>query len=163
LNTSHSCNNVTSANPQLRIPTPSTTAIADTGCTGHFLEVQSPCTHRQSTTNGIHIQLPNNIRIQATHTCLSDIPSLPPSARQAHIFSQLAHALISIGLLCDHGCLAIFHSRKVEIWYQNPKLRYPPWALRSPHQSLDAAAASIQRSPTCTAIQPNASGPQRTS
>ncbi len=119
MNASHSCNNLTSANPQLRIPTPKTTAIADTGCTGHFLEIQSPCTDRQPTTNGIHIQLPNKARIQATHTCLIDIPSLPPSARQAHIFPQLAHALISIGLLCDHGCRAIFDSRKVEIWYQN--------------------------------------------
>jgi hypothetical protein len=120
----HSCNNITSNYHQLLIPTPATTAIADTGCTGYFLEVQSPCTHPQPATNGINIQLPNKARIQATHACLIDIPSLPPSARQAHIFPQLAHALISIGLLCDHGCRAIFDSCRVEIWYQNAFILY---------------------------------------
>jgi hypothetical protein len=44
---------------------------------------------------------------------------LLPAARQAHKFSELAHALISVGLLCDHGCRAIFDSTTVEIWYQN--------------------------------------------
>jgi hypothetical protein len=114
---SHSCNNITSNHHQLCIPTPATADIAGTGCTGHFLKVQSPCTHCQPATNGIHIQLPNKARIQAAHTYLIDIPSLPPSARQAHIFPQLAHALISIGLLYNHCCRAIFDSHKVEIWH----------------------------------------------
>jgi hypothetical protein len=63
--------------------------------------------------------LPNRSKITATHTCLVNIPALPPSARQAHKFSELAHALISVGLLCDHGCRAIFDSTTVEIWYQD--------------------------------------------
>jgi hypothetical protein len=61
----------------------------------------------------------NCSRIQATHTCLVNIPLLPPSARNTHKFSELAHALISVGLLCDHGCRAIFDRTTVEIWYQH--------------------------------------------
>jgi hypothetical protein len=64
---------------------------------------------------GIRVQMPNKTTIQATHTCLLDIPGLPPSARQAHIFPQLAHALLSIGLLCDNGCTATFDADTVSI------------------------------------------------
>ena len=65
------------------------------------------------------MQLPNKTKIQATHTCQIDIPVLPPQARQAHIFPQLAHALLSIGQLCDHGCTAIFDHNNVKILHNN--------------------------------------------
>jgi hypothetical protein len=63
--------------------------------------------------------MPNHSRIQATHTCQINIPDLPSKACEAHLFPNLAHALLSIGLLCDHGCTAIFDKQHVKISYQN--------------------------------------------
>jgi len=94
-------------------------AIADTGCTGHFLHIDNPCTARIPINNRIFVQLPNKTKIQATHTCQIDIPFLPPQARQAHIFPQLTRALPSIGQLCDHGCTAIFDHNNVKILHNN--------------------------------------------
>ena len=59
--------------------------------------------------------MPNKQHISATHTALLDLPALPLGARQAHIFQELAHPLLSIGLLCDHGCTAIFDNATVTI------------------------------------------------
>jgi hypothetical protein len=93
--------------------------MLDTGCSGHFLKIDSSCTNLQPTSSGISVKLPNKAQIRAAHTCLADIPSLPLSARIAHKYDKLAHALISFDLLCDHGCRAIFDSTTVIIWYQN--------------------------------------------
>ena len=68
------------------------------------------------TTNGIWVRLPNGDRIQASHTATLDIPSIPEAARQAHVFPDLTSgSLISVSLLCDHGCKATFDAEKVEI------------------------------------------------
>jgi hypothetical protein len=50
---------------------------------------------------------PNKTSIQASHTCLLDLPCLPCQARQAHLFPKLAHSLLSVGLLCNHGCTVL--------------------------------------------------------
>jgi hypothetical protein len=63
--------------------------------------------------------MPNHSRIQATHTCQIYIPDLPTKACEAHLFPDLAHALLSIGLLCDHVCTAIFDKQHVKISYKN--------------------------------------------
>ena len=45
----------------------------------------------------------------STHIAELDLPALPPAARLAHIFPSLGNTtLISIGQLCDYGCLALF-------------------------------------------------------
>jgi hypothetical protein len=96
--------------------TRTSTAIADSGCTGHFLQVDSPCLNKTPTSNGLRVLLPDGSTIQATHTALPDIPNLPIAARQAHIFPQLEHnALILISQFCDHGCTALFTSTDVQI------------------------------------------------
>jgi hypothetical protein len=64
---------------------------------------------------GIKVRLPNNDVIRATHTCELDLPELPATARQGHIFTNLAHPLISIPVLCDHGCTATFTNDAVTI------------------------------------------------
>jgi hypothetical protein len=79
------------------------------------------------------VQLPNKTKIQATHTCQLNIPGLPTTATQAHIFPQLAHALLSIGLLCDHGCTAIFDQQTVNIHYANQIIMT---GYRDPHTNL---------------------------
>jgi hypothetical protein len=96
--------------------TRTSTAIADSGCTGHFLQVDSPCLNKTPTSNGLRVLLPDGSTIQATYTALLDMPNLPIAARQAHIFPQLKHkALISISQFCDHGCTALFTSTDVQI------------------------------------------------
>ena len=45
-----------------------------------------------------------------------DLPNLPSAAQCAHIFPDLANnALISVGVLCDHGCIATFTKEAVII------------------------------------------------
>lgn len=53
--------------------------------------------------------------MQLTHITQLDIPSLPAAATIAHVLPQLAHNLISIGQLCDHGCTAKFTKQTVTI------------------------------------------------
>jgi hypothetical protein len=96
--------------------TRTSTAIADSGCTGHLLQVDSLCLNKTPTSNGLRVLLPDGSTIQATHTALLDMPNLPIAARQAHIFPQLKHnALISISQFYDHGCTALFTSTDVQI------------------------------------------------
>jgi hypothetical protein len=61
-------------------------AFADTGCTGHFLKIDSPCVEKNATTAGINVRLPNGSVITSTHTTLLDFPALPIAARRAHLF-----------------------------------------------------------------------------
>ena len=57
--------------------------------------------------------------MHSTHTGQLDIPALPPEAKTAHIFSELASgSLLSIGQLCDHGCSAYFDKAKLYILYK---------------------------------------------
>jgi hypothetical protein len=105
-----------------RTPPPTQYAIADTGCTGHFLIMDSPCTNEAPTANGIHVTLPNRQVIRSTRTCDIDQPQLPLGARQAHKFPHLAHPLLSISQLCDHGCVATFNNTEVRITDASAKL-----------------------------------------
>jgi hypothetical protein len=76
--------------------------------------------------------MPNNNRIQATHTGSVHLPgNLPAQACQAHLFRELNTNLLSIDQLCDHGCIApTFTKEKVTLTrdnqtiitgYQDPK------------------------------------------
>ena len=97
--------------------TPLTSCILDSGCTGHYIHVHTPHTDRQPANPSITVLLPNGSSIQSSHTAtLSLHPNLPPSARLAHIFPTLTSgSLLSIGLLCDHGCVATFQTDSVTI------------------------------------------------
>jgi hypothetical protein len=77
--------------------------------------MDSPCTNEQPTANGIQVTLPNRQIIRSTHTCELDQPQLQPGARTAHKFPHLAHPLLSISQLCDHGCIATFTTTEVRI------------------------------------------------
>ena len=88
------------------IPSP-TTAIADTGTTGHFL--------REATNNTplvpakpLHVKLPDGHLISSIGTTSINWTGLPCSATQAHVLPKLnPHSLISIGVLCNPDCTAI--------------------------------------------------------
>ena len=91
-------------------------AFLDSGCTGHFLKIDSHCTERRPTSDGIRVKLPNGSIIRATHTALLDMPQLPLAARQAHIFPDLHNsALVSISQFCDNNFEARFTKLQVQI------------------------------------------------
>ncbi len=93
-------------------------AKADSACTGHYMSVDdSPVLKNlRETKQGIWVEVPNGRRIQASHRAELDLPSIPPAAREAYVFSGLSSgSLISMGLLCDHGMQAKFTAGRVEI------------------------------------------------
>ena len=96
------------------------TCIADTGSTGHFITIYAPSINRRPANPSIAVLLPDGSTIHSTHTALLNIPQLPTQACQAHIFPTLASgSLISIGTLCDHGCVATFTADTVAITLNN--------------------------------------------
>ena len=96
--------------------TSSTSCIADTGSTGHFITIAAPSFNQRPANPSIAVLLPDGSTIYSTHTAYLNIPRLPPAACQAHVFPTLASgSLISISTLCDHGCVATFTSDTVEI------------------------------------------------
>ncbi len=72
-------------------------------------------TNIQPTSHGIIVTLPDGSRIRSTHTALLDMPALPPAACVAHLFPGLVGSLLSIGVLCDHGCQALYDAACVTI------------------------------------------------
>ena len=89
--------------------------LADTGRTGNYLTLDSPCINKQKAVHSIPFQMPNGKVIKSTHTELLDHPDLPLQARQAHLSPGLTKALLSIGKLCNHGCEATFIDNPVRI------------------------------------------------
>ena len=65
-------------------------SIADTGCSGNFVPINSPTTNIKETKDGITFSLPNKQTMKATHTCKLDLPMIPEGAREAHVFPNLA-------------------------------------------------------------------------
>ena len=86
--------------------------------------------------------------MQSTHTCELDIPHLPQSARQAHMFDELASgSLLSIGQLCDARCTATFDKKKLNIFFQGKiivqgtRQQNKLWTMDTPvtqHHSLNS-------------------------
>ena len=93
------------------------TAIADSGATGHYIKPSDP--HQTTGTSQpiITVGLPNGAHLQSTgENCMLDLPQLNQQARQAHILPELKNSsLISIGKLCDAGCIAKFDKNHVVI------------------------------------------------
>lgn len=96
-------------------PSPiATIIIADTGSTGHFLSITAPYTHERPAPTPLIISLPDHTTRQSTHTADLTLPHLSTEACTAHIFPALGlMTLISIGQLCDHGCVATFDATTV--------------------------------------------------
>ena len=99
-----------------------TQAVADSGTTGHFITEDTPCVNVQKTYNPIPIKMPNGDIISSTHIALLPQQNLPLPARKAHIFPKLTKPLISIGILCDNGCIAVFDADQVTIYNKTTKL-----------------------------------------
>ena len=48
-----------------------------------------------------------------------DLPTLPSTARQAHILLNIKQSLVFIGALCDAGCIGKFIIKYVTVMYKN--------------------------------------------
>ena len=67
--------------------------------------------------------MPDGHYINSTGTTSIDWPDLPPTARTAHVLPQLdPHSLVSIGVLCDHDCIATFDKKSVQIHQHNKQI-----------------------------------------
>ena len=100
--------------------TSGTAIVADTSATGHYLMVDGPYVNAIPVTQGIDVLLPSGTQIRSSHTAQLIIPGLPLSATQCHVLPDLiAGSLLSIGLLCDHGCVAKFDATTVTIFHSN--------------------------------------------
>ena len=67
-------------------------------------------------TNPLGILMPDGHIIYYSHTALIPQDTLPIKAWHAHIFPDLKNkGILSIGMFCDNGCLAIFDDKKVHI------------------------------------------------
>ena len=66
---------------------------------------------------GLDVLLPSGTTITSSHQATLDIPTLVPlAACQCHLFPNLTSgSLISVGQLCDHGCIAQFTANAVDI------------------------------------------------
>ena len=84
--------------------------------------------NKHPTSSPISIYMPNGQMLQPTHTALLKNKSLPP---EAHLFPGLNKALLSIRILCDHGCLDISNSIKVIIINK----KYGKTLMRGGHDS----------------------------
>jgi hypothetical protein len=103
---------------------PHETAILDSGCTGHFLLVNSPCLNKFKSQNSFTVRLPNGATMESTHTASLDIPELNTSASMAHIFLGMANnSLRLVGQLCNEcysvtfriDAVTIYNSQEVQI------------------------------------------------
>ena len=61
------------------------TCIADTGSTGHFINIHAPILNQRPANPGISVLLPDGSTITSTHTAILNIPMLPPTACEAHL------------------------------------------------------------------------------
>ena len=90
--------------------------IVDSGSTGHYIYVEIPHHNQNTATSPIIVTIPDGNIVTSTHTCLDDLPNLPPEARQGHIFPQFPGiALLSIGVLHNRGYTAEFSSMSIRI------------------------------------------------
>ena len=106
--------NYIQSNPKLVLPMDDLT-VADTGTTGHYLTLDSPCSNKQKAVHPLSIHMSNGEFIKSTYTALLALPDLPLQAQQAHIFPGLTKAMLSIGAFCEHGCESTFNDKSIHI------------------------------------------------
>ena len=101
---------ITQYPPQPHINDP----IADSGCTGHYLDSLKTIVHtRDPSENPINVKLPNSSTMASTHQSQIPLKKLSSQAKHAENFLNLHSSLISIGKLCDDECIVTFDKHKL--------------------------------------------------
>jgi hypothetical protein len=95
---------------------PHETAIVDSGCTGHFLLVNAPCSNKVKSQTPLTVRLPNGATMESSHTAQLNIAHLNAAASLAHVFPGMAkHSLLSLGKLCNEGYVVTFKDASVTV------------------------------------------------
>ena len=95
-------------------------AFLDSGASCHILGPQHHSLAQQPTWNPLRSRLPNSTVMKSTATASLDIAhELPDITRKAHIFPDVKHELVSLPVLCEAGCKAIFDKNKVSITHKH--------------------------------------------
>jgi hypothetical protein len=97
------------------LPIPVTTSIADTGANDHLFSLTANLLNICAAVSPKPVTLPNSTIIWSTHAGELNIPSISLASHTAHMFPDIAESLLSIGLLCDAGCVATFTKTDVTI------------------------------------------------
>ena len=118
-------NHIFLTNKRLTAIPPKSTVVckADTGASSNYVTEQdeNALENLEKISNGPKARLPNDAEIQAHKKGLLPLPKvLSATARSAHAFRGLTNAsLISIGKLCDDGCVAVFDKLDLRIFKKN--------------------------------------------
>ena len=95
-------------------------AIFDSGASNHYFQIKAPLQNKERTLLGPSVTLPDGNTMKATHSTSLQLPQLSPNGNLVHLFPQLKSAnLISIGQLCDDGCMVVFHKDLVLVAKHN--------------------------------------------
>ena len=98
-------------------------AGVDSASSGHYLPPSWLTLLADVSTNQQeHVRVANGQQMVSSHHGLLNIPELPQAARSAFIFPGLTQPLISVGLLCDHGCTVQFTARRVAILLEGTQI-----------------------------------------
>lgn len=131
------------------------TAIADTGSTGHFLtSTACPTLTTPGPSTPLAVSLPDGSTIHSQGTATLDLPLLPTAATLAHVFPDLQpHSLLSIGQLCDVGCIATFTANDLTVTHDDLTVLT---GNRNPETRLWTVPITVNTSPTpATALAVN--------
>jgi hypothetical protein len=132
-------------------PATTTGVVADTGSTAHFFQ-DLPVQNRRISSSPIAIRNPNGSAVHSTHEGEIHIPGLPASARTVHLAPDLkSHSLLSIGQLCDAGCVVSFASETVTVRHDEDNIilqgeRTPAtnfWHVPIPDAPIATANATV--------------------
>ena len=117
-------NNWKQANTLTGLPPPEPIICkADTGASSNYVteKDKNVLSNVESVQDGPRVKLPNSGQIQANKKGILPLPAtLSLTARTAHVFSGLTNAsLLSIGRLCNDGCVAVFDALSLRIFKKN--------------------------------------------
>ena len=88
--------------------------IVDSGFTGHYLDALKTIVHtREPSENPSNMKLRNLSTMVFTHQVHIPLQNLSIQVKNEEIFPNLQSSLISIGQLCDDGCIVAFYNHKV--------------------------------------------------
>ena len=119
--------------------------ISDTGTNGNFSPLSTKCDEIKLAVVSLPFKMPNGAIIRSTHTGLIPNDSIPLASRRVYLFKELDQALISIGVFCDNGCMALFDETQVVIFNKKSKKidkrsqKYTYWPLRARLRTKDKA------------------------
>jgi hypothetical protein len=105
----------TSSSSPLSISKNISKAKADSGSTGHYISLKdiSMLQNIKADNNPIIVYLADGSTISSIYTANILIPGLNPAETKAYVFEELEGSLISIGMLCDIGCIVTYSKQKV--------------------------------------------------